>query len=76
MYRKATIKIDIDRLRDDMRDECLGAYYGGGFGGALNESFDIDCVLLCQDLVQIKMRNFTSQLTTYSCSFSKSSGGI
>ena len=43
MYGKATITIDIDRLRDNMRDECLGAYYGGGFGGALNESFDIDC---------------------------------
>lgn len=34
--------IDIDSLRDDMRDECLGAYYGGGFGGALMESFDVD----------------------------------
>ena len=43
MYGKATITIDIDRLRDDMRGECLGAYYGGGFGGALSESFDIDC---------------------------------
>ncbi len=43
MYGKATITVDIDRLRDDMRDECLGAYCGGGFGGALNESFDIDC---------------------------------
>lgn len=34
--------IDIDRLRDDMRSECLGAYFGGGFGAALIESFDID----------------------------------
>ena len=23
--------IDIDRLRDDMRDESLGAAFGGGF---------------------------------------------
>ena len=41
MY-KETITIDIDRLRDDMRDECLGAYFGGGFGAALIESFDVD----------------------------------
>jgi len=41
MYQE-TITIDVDRLRDDMRDECLGAYFGGGFGGALIESFDID----------------------------------
>lgn len=34
--------IDIDRLRDDMRSECLGAYFGGGLGAALIESFDID----------------------------------
>ena len=41
MYQE-TITIDADRLRDDMRDECLGAYFGGGFGAALIESFDVD----------------------------------
>lgn len=41
MYQE-TIAIDVDRLRDDMRDECLGAYFGGGFGAALIESFDVD----------------------------------
>lgn len=41
MYEE-TITIDVDRLRDDMRDECLGAYFGGGFGAALIESFDVD----------------------------------
>lgn len=41
MYQE-TITIDVDRLRDDMRDECLGAYFGGGFGAALIESFAID----------------------------------
>lgn len=25
-----------------MKEECLGAFYGGGFGGALMESFDIE----------------------------------
>ena len=41
MYQE-TITIDVNRLRDDMRDECLGAYFGGGFGAALIESFDVD----------------------------------
>ena len=41
MYQEA-ITIDVDKLRDDMRGECIGAYFGGGFGGALIESFDID----------------------------------
>ena len=41
MYQE-TITIDVDRLRDYMRDECLGAYFGGGFGAALIESFDVD----------------------------------
>lgn len=43
MYEE-TITIDIDNLRDDMRDECLGAYFGSGFGAALIESFDVDSV--------------------------------
>ena len=33
--------IDINRLREDMEDESLGAFFGGGFGGALFEAFDI-----------------------------------
>lgn len=41
MYEE-TITIDIDKLRNDMRDECFGAYFGGGFGAALIESFDVD----------------------------------
>ncbi len=41
MYQEK-ITIDIDKLRNYMRDECLGAYFGGGFGGALIESFDVD----------------------------------
>jgi hypothetical protein len=38
------ITIDIDRLRDDIREEFLGACFGGGFGAALTESFDLDVV--------------------------------
>lgn len=36
------ITIDINKLRKDMQDDCYGAFFGGGFGGALFESFDID----------------------------------
>jgi hypothetical protein len=36
------ITIDVDQLRNDMRDECMGAAFGGGFGGALVEAMDID----------------------------------
>ena len=41
MYNES-ITIDIEKLRDDMRDDCLGAYFGGGFDAALMESFDVD----------------------------------
>ena len=34
--------IDIDKLREDMRNEDLGAFFGGGFGGALIEAIDIE----------------------------------
>ncbi len=36
------MKIDIERLRADMKEECLAAYYCGGYGAALMESFDIE----------------------------------
>ena len=34
--------IDVDKLREDMRNEDLGAFFGGGFGGALAESVEIE----------------------------------
>ena len=34
--------IDVDKLRDDMRNEDLGAFFGGGFGGALMEAIDVE----------------------------------
>ncbi len=34
--------IDVDSLKEDMKQECYGAYFIGGFGGALMESFDLD----------------------------------
>ncbi len=35
------MSIDINRLRRDLEDESLGALFGGGFGGALIEAYDI-----------------------------------
>lgn len=33
--------IDIDELRKDLINDSYGAFFGGGFGGALIESFDL-----------------------------------
>lgn len=49
------ITIDIDRLRSDMHDEGMGAFFGGGFGGALIESFDVDNASP-EELVQMAQR--------------------
>jgi hypothetical protein len=27
--------IDIEKLREDLKQECYGAFFGGGFGGTL-----------------------------------------
>ena len=34
--------IDVDKLREDMLNECYGAAFGGGFGGALVEAMDVE----------------------------------
>ena len=34
--------IDIEKLREDLKKECYGAFFGGSFGGALMESFDLE----------------------------------
>lgn len=47
--------IDIDALREDMKNECYGAFFGGGFGGALIESFDIEDAS-SEELVQMAQR--------------------
>ena len=33
--------IDVDALRNDLANDCYGAFFGGGFGGALIEAADI-----------------------------------
>ena len=34
--------IDIEKLRDDLKMNCYGAFYEGGFGGALIQAFDLE----------------------------------
>ena len=34
--------IDVDKLREDMKNDAMGAFFGGGFGGALAEAGDIE----------------------------------
>lgn len=34
--------IDVDKLRKELLDETAGAYFSGGFGGAIIEHFDIE----------------------------------
>lgn len=48
--------IDIEKLREDMKEDSLGAFYGGGFGGALMESFDIDNAS-AEELVEMAQEN-------------------
>ena len=36
------MRIDVDELRKELFEESYGAFFGGGFGGALIESFDIE----------------------------------
>lgn len=36
------MKIDINALREDLKQECYGAFFGGGFGSALMEAADLD----------------------------------
>ena len=34
-------KIDVDLLREDLQNNLMGAFFGGGFGGAFMEALDI-----------------------------------
>lgn len=33
---------DIDGLREDLEDDCYGAFFGGGYGGAMIEAMEIE----------------------------------
>ena len=54
--------IDIDKLRDDMRDNCIAAYFVGGFGGALFETFDIDRATP-EELIKMAQKFYTMNST-------------
>lgn len=47
--------IDVDELREDMKQDCYGAFFGGGFGTALIESSDIESASP-EELVEIAQR--------------------
>ena len=34
--------VNIEKLRDELKQDCYAAYFGGRFGGASMESFDIE----------------------------------
>ena len=34
--------IDIEELREDLKQDSYGAFFGGGYGGAMMEAIDID----------------------------------
>ena len=34
--------LDLERLKRDMLNDCYGAFFGGGFGGAMYSSFEIE----------------------------------
>ena len=48
--------IDVDALRRDLKENSLGAFFGGGFGGALMEAMDADRASP-EELVEIALRN-------------------
>ena len=52
MKMETIVTIDTLRLREDLHNEDLGAYFGGGFGGALVEALDIDSATP-EELIQI-----------------------
>lgn len=34
--------IDIDRLKEDLHEDSYGAYFSGGYGGAIIEAMEIE----------------------------------
>ena len=57
--------IDIDRLQRDLEMNSMGAFFGGGFGGALVEASDIKHVSE-SELIEIAKRQGID-LEDYGC---------
>ena len=49
------MNIDIESLRRDLANDCYGAYFGAGIGGALMEAFEIEN-LGAEELVEFARR--------------------
>jgi hypothetical protein len=60
-----TITIDVEELREDLIWDSRAAFYGGGFGGAMYESFEIERATP-EELVRIAQRKGID-LTRYAC---------
>lgn len=60
-----TITIDVEELREDLIRDSRAAFYGGGFGGAMYESFEIERATP-EELVRIAQRKGID-LTRYAC---------
>lgn len=48
--------IDIDKLRESLKEESYGAFFGGGFGGALIATFDID-KMSDEEIIEYALKN-------------------
>lgn len=59
------ITIDVEKLRQDMLSDSRAAFFGGGFGGAMYESFEIERSTP-QELVEMAQRKGID-LRQYAC---------
>ena len=60
------VKINLEDLRKDLIEECYGAYFGGGFGGALLETSEIEKAMP-EKIIEIARRRGID-LKKYLCS--------
>ena len=59
--------VNIDKLRDDIKTELCAAFFGGGFGGALIATFDID-KMSDEEIIEYALKNHMD-LSKYSESY-------
>lgn len=48
--------VNIDKLRDDIKNELYAAFFGGEFGGALVSAFDID-KMSDEEIIEYALKN-------------------
>ena len=59
--------VNIEKLRDDIKNELYAAFFGGGFGGALIATFDID-KMSDEEIIEYALKNHMD-LSKYSESY-------